>query len=108
MQHTDTTCSCGQEGTQCLVHTLDLFAHAMATNPEYAAQMRTALAKVGATPESAMTRINSVRMICHHCGAPSTKRCGRCRLRRYCSTECQQADWPDHKPHCSVPPSETE
>ncbi|KAJ6594251.1 hypothetical protein B0H19DRAFT_1094641 [Mycena capillaripes] len=28
------------------------------------------------------------------------QRCGRCQYKRYCSKECQQQDWPNHKPYC--------
>ncbi|ESK80844.1 set and mynd domain containing 2 [Moniliophthora roreri MCA 2997] len=28
------------------------------------------------------------------------KRCGRCKGPLYCSAECQQKDWPSHKPNC--------
>ncbi|KAJ7431936.1 hypothetical protein B0H11DRAFT_2128180 [Mycena galericulata] len=30
------------------------------------------------------------------------KHCGKCLLVRYCSTECQKKDWPDHKKFCGV------
>mmetsp|Transcript_14123 Transcript_14123/g.31532 ORF Transcript_14123/g.31532 Transcript_14123/m.31532 type:complete len:304 (-) Transcript_14123:200-1111(-) len=30
-----------------------------------------------------------------------TKRCGACRIARYCSKECQIAMWPEHKLECS-------
>lgn len=29
-------------------------------------------------------------------------RCGRCKLARYCSKECQTSDWPRHKMNCKV------
>ncbi|KAJ7497628.1 hypothetical protein FB451DRAFT_239393 [Mycena latifolia] len=29
------------------------------------------------------------------------QRCARCQYKRYCSKECQQQDWPDHKRHCT-------
>ena len=28
------------------------------------------------------------------------KKCGRCNIVRYCSTECQEEDWPEHKRVC--------
>ncbi len=28
------------------------------------------------------------------------KRCGRCKQRRYCSSTCQRADWPEHRLYC--------
>ncbi|KAJ7772735.1 hypothetical protein DFH07DRAFT_1057502 [Mycena maculata] len=27
-------------------------------------------------------------------------RCAKCQYRRYCSRDCQQQDWPEHKHHC--------
>jgi len=43
---------------------------------------------------------------CNGCGfpVPSTfrKRCGHCRVAVYCTSECQQRDWPDHKMYCRV------
>jgi hypothetical protein len=44
--------------------------------------------------------------ICEYCGfianaeGGTLKRCGRCKVARYCSSECQVADWPDHKKAC--------
>ena len=39
---------------------------------------------------------------CHYCGVVSTdfKLCGVCRSVRYCSKECQAADWPQHRRRC--------
>ncbi|KAJ7485156.1 ankyrin [Mycena galericulata] len=39
---------------------------------------------------------------CDGCGisTPSLKNCGRCRITRYCSTECQTRQWPTHKKTC--------
>eukprot|EP01102_Stenamoeba_stenopodia_P000893 TRINITY_DN10828_c0_g1_i1.p1 TRINITY_DN10828_c0_g1~~TRINITY_DN10828_c0_g1_i1.p1 ORF type:complete len:347 (-),score=57.65 TRINITY_DN10828_c0_g1_i1:20-964(-) len=34
------------------------------------------------------------------CGKPGTKMCGKCRLRRYCSLDCQRKDWSQHKLNC--------
>lgn len=33
--------------------------------------------------------------------------CGACRRVRYCSKECQAADWRDHKTNCYVAPKRT-
>lgn len=30
------------------------------------------------------------------------KTCGRCRVVRYCSKECQTKHWPEHKPYCEI------
>lgn len=43
---------------------------------------------------------------CRRCGPGAwdercrQKKCARCKLARYCSTECQRADWIDHKNEC--------
>ncbi|KAJ7636661.1 hypothetical protein FB45DRAFT_907040 [Roridomyces roridus] len=50
---------------------------------------------------------------CVKCGDPGSKRCSRCwdapeyrpgdaNPTRYCSTECQKADWVAHKSHCTT------
>jgi hypothetical protein len=45
---------------------------------------------------------------CESCGIAESKtgrpafRCGACRRTRYCSRECQLADWPRHKGECGV------
>jgi hypothetical protein len=41
------------------------------------------------------------------CGKPETKQtphmsCGRCKVSRYCSRECQVAHWKDHKAICKI------
>lgn len=40
--------------------------------------------------------------LCQHRGneATRTKKCGRCRVARYCSLECQKMDWKEHKAVC--------
>jgi len=40
--------------------------------------------------------------LCEKCGksATTTKRCGGCKLVRYCSQECQLQDWRAHKVDC--------
>lgn len=35
-------------------------------------------------------------------GGPKFMRCGRCRIRFYCSKECQINDWPHHKKMCEA------
>lgn len=39
---------------------------------------------------------------CNHCGNGNRrmKKCSRCKVPRYCSKECQLADWPKHKITC--------
>ncbi|GIL74224.1 hypothetical protein Vretimale_1981 [Volvox reticuliferus] len=41
--------------------------------------------------------------VCYNCNVPSTKmqKCGRCQQARYCSKECQRAQWGAHKPECT-------
>ncbi|KIK93222.1 hypothetical protein PAXRUDRAFT_829189 [Paxillus rubicundulus Ve08.2h10] len=41
--------------------------------------------------------------ICENCKTKSSglKQCARCRVVRYCSTECQRAHWKMHKPQCN-------
>jgi len=38
---------------------------------------------------------------CGLCGMKSKLRCGRCKLQRYCSKDCQVKDWGKHKLVCS-------
>ena len=62
---------------------------------------------------SSATPSESEREICGTCGSDRLKasagggggpaalmRCGRCRRARYCSQECQKADWREHKKIC--------
>ena len=37
---------------------------------------------------------------CRTCGKPASKVCSRCQTTRYCSVECQNKDWPEHKLDC--------
>ncbi|KAJ6475683.1 hypothetical protein DFH09DRAFT_1217362 [Mycena vulgaris] len=41
--------------------------------------------------------------LCYRCnkpGDPKLRRCARCHVTRYCSSECQKEDWKLHKPIC--------
>ena len=40
--------------------------------------------------------------VCKNCGKEASKmqKCSRCRLVRYCSRDCQLADWKEHKKSC--------
>ena len=41
---------------------------------------------------------------CEFCGkqSASIKRCGRCKVKGYCSSSCQAKDWSQHKSECEV------
>lgn len=39
--------------------------------------------------------------ICQKTGE-TMKKCSQCKTARYCSTECQKADWKQHKPICET------
>jgi hypothetical protein len=60
----------------------------------------------GATVAETRSAVNMLPVrVCARvgCGAPATSSCGKCRGTRYCSKECQTADWPSHKKHvCAV------
>ncbi|KAI9771045.1 MAG: hypothetical protein M1839_002981 [Geoglossum umbratile] len=38
--------------------------------------------------------------LCTICGKPDSRRCAKCKSTAYCSTECQQTDWPLHSLLC--------
>jgi len=55
------------------------------------------------TPERrAMARQALARRQCAVCEREAFSLCGTCKCIRYCSPECQRADWTNHKPHCSI------
>jgi hypothetical protein len=37
---------------------------------------------------------------CWFCGGPGPLKCGVCKIRRYCSKECQRWDWKSHRVEC--------
>lgn len=54
-------------------------------------------------PSSLLTKLRT----CGYCGTIHTldgtvfmKNCSACKMRSYCSVECQKLDWPEHKKHC--------
>lgn len=56
-------------------------------------------------------RVQPIAYLCRVCsrsaedaGVPALLRCGRCKIVRYCSQQCQQRAWRDHKAFC-VPPA---
>ena len=51
--------------------------------------------------ELTLTAVISVP-VCMVCAAQTSRRCGRCRVACYCSTECQLQDWQEHKTHCTL------
>lgn len=38
--------------------------------------------------------------VCWNCGKFGKKKCGNCRVAKYCSKECQRVHWKEHKPIC--------
>ena len=36
------------------------------------------------------------------CDTDHLQQCGRCKMTRYCSAECQKSDWPKHKKVCAA------
>jgi len=45
----------------------------------------------------------AMEALCSCCSKPAAKmmRCGRCSCARYCSKDCQRADWEEHKGECA-------
>ncbi|KDN37578.1 hypothetical protein K437DRAFT_37565 [Tilletiaria anomala UBC 951] len=60
-------------------------------------------------PHATVPSEECLRYVCSAClkilklaNATDAMRCSRCRMMRYCDTECQRADWPDHKLECTA------
>lgn len=56
---------------------------------------------------SSSTRLEGLNE-CHNCGKDKKEdgkelmKCSRCRIARYCSSECQRGDWKEHKKVCGT------
>ncbi|XP_004516813.1 uncharacterized protein [Cicer arietinum] len=67
---------------------------------------------VGMNDGSSSSDVNKSQFGCEECGSPSTTRCSRCKVVRYCSTKCLIKNWRWHKYNCitgdvSSAPTET-
>ncbi|KAJ7151343.1 hypothetical protein C8R43DRAFT_1004870 [Mycena crocata] len=55
-----------------------------------------------------VAHVDKKAYVCSHCAAPpkdqknGLKLCGRCKLTRYCSKECQTIHWKSHKHSCRL------
>lgn len=53
-----------------------------------------------------LTKLAEKKSKCFHCGTSQAKngkallKCSRCKFSQYCSSECQKADWKEHKRIC--------
>ena len=85
------------------------------TEPLAAALAQEAAAEEGAAERQLRLEVEAAEALagraCAHLGCTTVlgpnatelirrKRCGGCRLVRYCSVACQTADWPSHKAAC--------
>jgi len=59
-----------------------------------------AKAEVKKEEERQLKRAARVCQLCGKEAGKSWKKCSICRLGRYCSEECQRADWKKHKKSC--------
>ena len=65
-------------------------------------------------PKEAEKAAAVVKEVCAHCGKEEEvggaplKACARCKVQKYCSKECQKADWKQHKKSCVAPEAEAE
>ena len=53
-------------------------------------------------PSQQPAAVTVADLVCGQCGVPALAHCARCRLVVYCSSKCQRAAWPAHKPTCSI------
>jgi hypothetical protein len=58
-------------------------------------------------PEVTIASSENLATLCHKCLSISKdgralQRCSGCKVLRYCSTQCQKADWPSHKQECAA------
>lgn len=80
---------------------------ALARNPDFAASVKRftydrekVLTKLAEDIEQAQ-RDQDLDELCSTCDKPAETRCGRCKCARYCSRQCQVADWSIHKKVCA-------
>jgi hypothetical protein len=57
---------------------------------------------VRTTPNIFKIDLQSQCQVC--CISRDLQRCSRCKWAKYCSSECQTFDYPQHKQHCQPPP----
>jgi hypothetical protein len=61
------------------------------------------LAKITATCYRIACSRELASVCCLGCGARrKLKKCGKCHVARFCSTECVARAWPAHKPNCKL------
>lgn len=73
-----------------------------ATPPRVAAA-RLVVLPVSIAPDAAEARAaaHAAPRACLVCATPTTSRCTACKLARYCSRECQRANWRVHRTLCA-------
>lgn len=84
-----------------------------ARRDEYDARIKESVA-AAATVGAELISLDMGAPRCANCALPAStvesdgpsvrlKACGRCKLIRYCSVDCQKADWVNHKSVCELP-----
>lgn len=64
----------------------------------------TSSTSTSSTSTSSTSSIPFVDTQCRRCRKPeAASKCSRCKVVKYCTRECQVADWPAHKPTCCPP-----